>query len=84
MPSITLRNVPTEVHQGLRDLAAKHGRSTESEILEILAQSVQAERRVKLGSLLFDIGRSGNVSETELDSLNAIRGKIPSQGMSFE
>ena len=84
MPSITVRNVPTEVHQGLQDLAAKHGRSTESEIREILAQAVLPEGRVKLGSLLSDIGRSGHVSDSEIESLNAFRDKTPSQPVSFE
>jgi len=40
MPSITVRNVPDEVHRALRVRAAKHGRSAEAEIREILANAV--------------------------------------------
>jgi plasmid stability protein len=32
MASITVRNVPDEVHRALRVLAARHGRSAEAEI----------------------------------------------------
>ena len=51
MPSITVRNVPEEVHRALRVLAAQHGRSAEAEIREILANAVKPEGRVKLGTL---------------------------------
>jgi plasmid stability protein len=36
MPSITIRNVPDEVHRVIRPRAALHGRSTEAEIRSIL------------------------------------------------
>jgi antitoxin FitA len=44
--SIPVRNVPDEVHYALRVLAARHGRSTEAEILE---RVVKPARRVRLG-----------------------------------
>lgn len=84
MPSITVRNVPVEVHQGLRALAAKHGRSAESEIRDILAKAVFPEARVKLGSLLSDIGKASSLSDSEIDSLNDLRDKTPASPMDFE
>ncbi len=84
MPSITVRNVPVEVHQGLRALAAKHGRSAESEIREILAKAVFPEDRVKLGSLLSDIGKASSLSDSEIDSLNDLRDKTPASPMDFK
>lgn len=84
MPSITIRNVPVEVHQGLRARAAKHGRSAESEIRDILAKAVLPESRVKLGSLLSDIGKSAYMSDSEVDSLTKLRDKTPASPVDFE
>lgn len=84
MPSITIRNVPAEVHQGLRARAAKHGRSAESEIRDILAKAVLPEARVKLGSLLSDIGKSAYMSDSEIDSLTNLRDKTPASPVDFE
>ena len=41
MASITVRNVPDEVHRALRVLAAQHGRSAEAEIRDILERAVK-------------------------------------------
>jgi len=57
MTAITARNVPDEVHRALRVRAATHGRSTEAEIRAILETAVKPEGRIKLGTLLADIGR---------------------------
>jgi plasmid stability protein len=84
MPSITIRNVPAEVHQGLRARAAKHGRSAESEIRDILAKAVLPEARVKLGSFLSDIGKSAYMSDSEIDSLTNLRDKTPASPVDFE
>jgi plasmid stability protein len=50
--TVTVRNLPDEVHRALRIRAAHHGRSTEAEIREVLAQSVQSEGRLKVGTEL--------------------------------
>ncbi len=65
MSSVTVRNLPDETHRALRVRAAKHGRSTEAEIRAILENAVRPEGRVKLGSLLAEIGRE--VGGIELD-----------------
>lgn len=57
MASVTIRNLPDETHRALRVRAALHGRSTEAEIRAILESAVKPEGRVRLGSLLADIGR---------------------------
>ena len=41
MASITVRNVPDEVHRALRVRAAQHGRSAEAEIRDILERAVK-------------------------------------------
>ncbi|MBF5009988.1 FitA-like ribbon-helix-helix domain-containing protein [Burkholderia pseudomultivorans] len=79
MPVITVRNLPDEVHRALRVRAALHGRSTEAEVRDILEQAVLSEGRVKLGTLLAEIGReAGGVD------LDIRRDKTPTDPMSFE
>ena len=56
MASITVRNLPDEVHRALRARAARNGRSTEAEIREILEAAVKPSKRLKLGSALAALG----------------------------
>ena len=50
--SLTVCNLPDEVHRALRLRAAQHGRSTEAEVREILAQSVRSADRLYVGTEL--------------------------------
>lgn len=84
MSSITVRNVPEEVHRALRVRAARHGRSTEAEIREILAAAVKPEGRVKLGSLLAEIGRKARLTDEELAIFDRVRDKRPARPVRFE
>jgi plasmid stability protein len=79
MPSITVRNVPDEVHRALRVRAAMHGRSAEAEIRFILENAVRPEGRIKLGSLLTEIGREAGGVDFDIE-----RDKTPGEPMSFE
>ncbi|MGU7778958.1 FitA-like ribbon-helix-helix domain-containing protein [Burkholderia sp. PU8-34] len=79
MPVITVRNLPDEVHRALRIRAAKHGRSTEAEVRDILEQAVRPEGRIKLGTLLAEIGREAGGVELDVQ-----RDKTPTEPMSFE
>jgi plasmid stability protein len=54
--SITVRNLPEETHRALRMRAAKAGRSTEAEVRAILEDAARPKGRIKLGSLLAEIG----------------------------
>jgi plasmid stability protein len=84
MPSITIRNVPDDVHRALRVRAALHGRSAEAEIREILAKAAKPEGRVKLGSLLASIGSEAGLSNADVEALNGLRDKTPAEPASFE
>ncbi len=78
MASITIRNVPEEVHRAIRVQAAMHGRSTEAEIRDILEKAAKPEGRLKLGSLLVSIAsEAGSLSDTEVEHINTIRAKTP-------
>jgi len=79
MASITIRNVPDEVHRALRVRAAQHGRSAEAEIRVILEQAAKPEGRVKLGSLLTQIGQEVGGFDLTID-----RDRTPSPPVSFE
>lgn len=79
MASVTVRNLPDETHRALRVRAATHGRSTEAEIRAILESAVRPEGRIKLGTLLAEIGREVGGVDIEIE-----RDKTPSEPMSFE
>lgn len=57
MAAVTVRNLPEATHRALKARAAKHGRSTEAEIREIIESVVLPTSRVRLGSKLAELGR---------------------------
>ncbi len=79
MASVTVRNLPDETHRALRLRAAMHGLSTEAEIREILENTIRPEGRIKLGSLLAEIGREVGGVELEIE-----RDRTPSNPVNFE
>lgn len=74
MASISMRNLPDETYRALKLRATMAGRSTEAEIRLILNQTIQPKQRVKLGSLLTQIGQEiggvdlGNLQESNTDA----------------
>ena len=79
MASVTVRNLPEETHRALRVRAAMAGRSTEAEIRAILENAARPEGRIKLGSLLAEIGREVGGVDLEIE-----RDKTPTAPVSFE
>lgn len=67
MAAITVRNLSDETHRALKARAARHHRSTEAEVRAILDAAVASGERVRLGSLLADIGRSVDGVELIVD-----------------
>jgi len=62
MATVTIRNIPDEVHTAIKARAIRHGRSTEAEILDILSAAV-APPSEGMGDLLATIGaRAGGVT----------------------
>lgn len=85
MASVTIRNIPEEVHRALRVRAAMHGHSTEAEIRSILEQAARPEGRLKLGSLMVSIAReAGGLSDAEAEHFGQLRDKIPANPIRFE
>jgi antitoxin FitA len=77
--AVTVRNIPTNVHRALRVRAAQHGHSTEAEIRSILEAAVKREGRIKLGSLLAEIGREHGGADLEIE-----RDRTSAAPVSFE
>jgi plasmid stability protein len=84
MSMLTVRNVPEEVHRALRVRAARHGQSMEAEVRDILQSAVRPEGRVRLGSLLADIGRQARLNDEEFAVFDQVRDKSLSEPVSFE
>jgi plasmid stability protein len=83
MAMLTVRNLPDEVHRALRVRAANHGCSTEAEVRAILEAAVRPDGRVRLGSLLANIGRRTGLREEDLAAFNQ-RDRTPHEPVSFE
>ena len=83
LKSVTIRNIPDEVHRAIR-LRAQYGRSVEAELRTILEAAVRQPGRVKLGSLLTDIGRQVNLTEDEFAAFESARDTSPARAASFE
>lgn len=79
MSSITVRNLPEETHRALRVRAALAGRSTEAEVRAILESVARPEGRIKLGTLLADIGRQAGGVDLVVE-----RDQSPSEPLGLE
>jgi plasmid stability protein len=84
MAMLTIRNLPDEVHRALRVRAAQRGHSMEAEVRQILESAVSPAGRVKLGSLLADMGRQAKLTEEEAAAFEHVRDKAPARPLSFE
>ena len=84
MATLTVRNISDEVHHALHARAARHGRSMEAEVRGILESAVSPEGRVKLGSLLADVGRRARLTDEEATAFEQVRDKAPARLPSFE
>jgi len=84
MAMLTVRNISDEVHRTLRLRAAQHGHSMEAEIRAILESVVSPQGRVKLGSLLAEVGKQAKLTEEEFAVFEQVRDKAPARPVSFE
>jgi antitoxin FitA len=84
MAMLTVRSIPEEIHRALRMRAAQHGHSMEAEVREILESAVSPKGRVKLGSLLADMGRQAKLTDEEFSIFEQVRDSTPARQVSFE
>jgi plasmid stability protein len=83
MAMLTVRNLPDEIHRALRVRAAQHGRSTEAEVREILAEAVKPESRLRLGEALAALGREIGLSNEDFEVFDQVRDKTPAEPLGF-
>lgn len=84
MAMLTVRNLPDDVHRALRVRAARHGRSTEAEVREILACAVNPETRIRLGDALAALGRKIGLTDEDVEVFQQVRNKTPAEPLKFE
>jgi plasmid stability protein len=83
MATVTVRNLPDEVHRALRIRAATHGRSTEAEIRDILESTVRPSQRLRLGTALAELGRRVGLTDDDLQAVQQMRDAIPADPVRF-
>ncbi len=84
MAMLTVRNISDEVHRALRARATQRGHSMEAEVREILESALSPKGRVKLGSLLADMGKRAKLSDGEFAVFEQVRSKAPARPVSFD
>ena len=84
MAMMTVRNIPDEIYRGLRVQAAMHGQSAEAEMRSILESAIKNRNRIKLGSLLLEIGNQARLTDDEFSIISQVRDKTPAEPVSFE
>lgn len=84
MATVTVRNLPDEVHCALRVRAAMHGRSTEAEIRDILETTVRPPERLRLGTALAELGRRAGLTNEDFAVFEQVRDKTPAEPVKFE
>ncbi|MDN5797763.1 MAG: hypothetical protein L0H79_18730 [Intrasporangium sp.] len=75
--SLVLYGTSDEVRRALRMQAARHGRSTEAEVREIIAAAVVPAQRLLLGDALATLGRELALSDDDIAALDAVRDRTP-------
>ena len=84
MATVTVRNLPDEVHRALRVRAALHGRSTEAEIRDILESTVRPPERLRPGTALAELSRRVGLTDDDIAAFEPVRDKTPAEPVRFE
>ncbi|BDI05751.1 FitA-like ribbon-helix-helix domain-containing protein [Sphaerotilus microaerophilus] len=86
MPTLTVRNLPDEVHRALRLRAAQHGRSTEAEVRDILDATVRPPQRLRLGAAMAEVSRRAGLLNEDVLALEALTAErqAPAQPLVLE
>jgi plasmid stability protein len=84
MATLTVRNLPEEVHRALRVRAAMHGRSTEAEVRYILEATVRPPDRLRMGTALAELGRRAGLTSGDLAAIEKTRDKTAAEPLDLE
>jgi plasmid stability protein len=84
MATVTVRNLPDEVHRALRLRAASRGHSTAAEIRDILEATVRPPERLRLGTALAEPGRCAGLTNEDVAALESLRDPTPAEPLRLE
>ena len=84
MVAVTIRNLSEETHRALKMRAAEHNRSAEAEMRAILEAAVRPAGRLRLGTALSDIGRKAELTNADIEALDAARDSKPAEPIIFK
>lgn len=85
VPQIIIPDLPADVHQRLKLLAASHGRSLEAEVCAILKAVIRPESELGLGEALWNlVGPDGRLTEAEWAIFEGQRDCTPAEPMTFD
>jgi antitoxin FitA len=82
--TVTVRNLPDEVHRAIRVQAAQHGRSTEAEIRRLLEAAVKPAERLRMGTALAKLGRGLKLTDDDVVAIERLRDRTPAAPMPLE
>ena len=84
MAKLIVRNLPDDVYQALGVRAARHGRSIEAEVCQILCTVVRPERRLRLGDAMATLVQGIGLTNEEVEALERTRDTAPAKPPRFE
>ena len=82
--SVTIRNLSDEAHRALKVRAARHNRSTESEVRAILEEAVRSAGRLRIGTALAEMSRKTGLTNADVEALEQARDTRPAEPMRLE
>ena len=80
MAVLTIRSLPAALHRALKARAARHGRSMEAEVRAIIAQAIDAPKRVRIGSTLMQLRQDVGLTNKDVDALEGAVEERRNQG----
>ena len=84
MRRMSIRGLPDDVYLALKARATERGRSLAAEVREIIADAVQPEARLRLGTALWELGRAVGLTEEEAVLIDSVRDLTPAEPMKFD
>lgn len=79
MTTLTVHNLPDDVHRALSARAARNGHSTEAEVHAILSAAVKPETRIRMGDALASLGREVGLKAEDFESLAQAKDRNPAE-----
>mgnify|MGYP000947014598 CR=1 FL=1 len=84
MPAVTIRNLSEEAHRALKVSAARHGRSAEAEMRDILETAARPADRLRIGTALSALSRDAGLTNADVEALERDRDRIPAKPMGLD